>query len=111
MILWQKGSLDAQRIDIHAIVCGFLPRWNEPHRVGMAAGARVGFVQMNFVVAVFIQKLLRELKIIINTNSNVKEVDKHTQVAASPETPEPTTATFINCVLGKKKAICNQAHY
>ena len=60
----------------------------------MTSGTTIGFVQMDLMLAVIVQEL-EENRGETRGRQFVGEVDRRTHVAASPETPEPTTATFI----------------
>lgn len=91
------------RVDVYTTGSSMrLVRRGELHGVRMSTRPVVCFEQMDFVVTILVQQL--DSGVIYATYQhrahNINTVS-HTQVAAKPDTPEPTTATFISFKTGR----------
>jgi hypothetical protein len=80
-------------------------------RVRMSTRPVIRLVKVHFVVAMFVQELARCLVKELEIQTPSKGL---THVAPRPETPEPTTATFMNMLVmhdgEKEEKVCHDTY-
>lgn len=83
-------GIDNVRIDVNSFTPRF-PIWEIVYSVCVPARPVIGLIKMNLMVTVLVQELTPNLSVAFY----IEDPNYLTQVAPRPETPEPTTATFM----------------